>query len=114
MVGAVVVLWSFRLCSSAVDVVMGQGWLRGRVSHIGRPVTAARHREGPGVPAVPPFVAVASTFVGVLSTRRALRWGYVPVAPVVGRVRPAGVAAGAGRTHRAVLDRSVVRSWESR
>src|SRR5215203_5138994 len=45
---------------------------------------------------------------------RPLRWGYVPAAQVVGRVRAAGVAAGTRGSDTAQLDRSADRSRPGR
>src|SRR5215212_10465788 len=93
---------------------MAQRWLRGMVAHIGRPAMITRRKEGLVNPAGTPFVALASTFVGVLPMDRPLRWGYVPAAQVVGRVRAAGVAAGTRGSDTAQLDRSADRSRPGR
>jgi len=58
---------------AVVVVVMAQRWLRGMVAHIGRPAMITRRKEGLVNPAGTPFVALASTFVGVLPMDRPLR-----------------------------------------
>ena len=73
---------------------MANGWLRRTVRHIGQRAIVACRKGGSPTQQVPPFVAVTSTFVGVVATHQPLRWGNVPATRLwLELVKPASLLA---------------------